>query len=161
MGTAESRPEPLIDHLRQALSHPQGHRWMQVHLSDWKGWSLAPRPPLRADSQGGRLSIWKSLPCGFLLWAHDMGKFFISLLFCKCDNLSGPMPSYLTICIPDCHTGSTIYTKRVEKSVSVATERWWMPSLCGNVCGKVPLRSLNVCLLTQKQNGARNVFLLP
>jgi len=26
MGTVESWPEPLIDHLRQALSQPQGHR---------------------------------------------------------------------------------------------------------------------------------------
>jgi len=26
MGTVESRPEPLIDHLRQALSQLQGHR---------------------------------------------------------------------------------------------------------------------------------------
>ena len=33
-----------------------------------------------------------------------MGKLFISLLLCKCDNLSGPIPIYLTICIPVCHT---------------------------------------------------------
>ena len=45
--------------------------------------------------------------------------------------------------------------------VSVATARCWMPSLIGNVYGTVPLRSLNVCLVTQKQNGPRNVFLLP
>ena len=119
MGTAESRPEPLIVHLRQALSQPQGHRWMQVHLSDWKGWSLAPRPHLRAVSQGGRLSIWESLTCGALLWAPDIGKFFISLLRCKHDNLSGPIPIYLIVCIPDCHAGSKIYTKRVEKSESL------------------------------------------
>ena len=36
MGTVESRPEPLIDHLRRVLSQPQGYRWMQFHLSDWK-----------------------------------------------------------------------------------------------------------------------------
>ena len=62
MGTVESRPEPLIDHLKRVLSQPQGHRWMQFHLSDWAGWSLAPPPPrphLRADSQGGRISIWR------------------------------------------------------------------------------------------------------
>jgi len=29
MGTVESRPEPLIDHLRQALSQPREHRWRQ------------------------------------------------------------------------------------------------------------------------------------
>jgi len=34
---------------------------MQFHLSDQKGWSLAPpRPHLRAESQGGRVSIWRS-----------------------------------------------------------------------------------------------------
>jgi len=31
-----------------------------------------------------------------------MGKLFISLLFCKYNNLSGPIPIYLTICIPVC-----------------------------------------------------------
>jgi len=34
MGTAESRPEPLTDHLRRVLSQLQGHRWTQFHLSD-------------------------------------------------------------------------------------------------------------------------------
>ena len=57
MGTVESQPEPLIDHLRGALSQLQGHRWTQFHLSD----STPPRPHLRADSQGGRISIWRSL----------------------------------------------------------------------------------------------------
>ena len=41
MGTAESWPEPLIDHLRWALSQLQEHRWRQFHLCDWKGWSQA------------------------------------------------------------------------------------------------------------------------
>ena len=91
MGTAESRPEPLIDHLRQALSQPHGHRWMQFHLSDWKGWSLAPRPHLRADSQERRLSIWKSLSldsfCEPRTWVSSLFHYFfvnviISLVLC-------------------------------------------------------------------------------
>jgi len=41
MRTVESRPEPLIDHLRRALSQLQGHRQTQFHLSNQKGWSLA------------------------------------------------------------------------------------------------------------------------
>jgi len=62
MGTAESQPEPLIDHQRQALSQPQGHRWMQFHLSDRKAPdSTPPRHHLRADSQGVRISIWRLL----------------------------------------------------------------------------------------------------
>jgi len=51
MGTVESRPEPLIDHLRQALSQLWEHRWRQF-TCDWKGWSLAPFKgwlPLRKD----------------------------------------------------------------------------------------------------------------
>jgi len=79
MGTVESRPEPLIDHLRRALSQPQGHRWTQFHLSDRKGWSLAappPRPHLRAD-------YLEIAFLGALLWAQDTGKIFISLLLCN------------------------------------------------------------------------------
>ena len=60
MGTVESQPEPLINHLRQALSQLQGHRWMQFHLSDQKPGSTPPRPHLRADSQGGRISLRRS-----------------------------------------------------------------------------------------------------
>ena len=46
-------------------------------------------------------------PLGALLWAQDMAKIFISLLLCKCSILSGPVPIYLTICIPVCHTVGT------------------------------------------------------
>ena len=93
MGTVESRPEPLIDHLRWALSQFQ----MQFHLSDWrtpfKGWL-----PTRKD-----LYLEITL-LGALLRAQDMGKLFILLLLCKCNNLSHPIPIYLTICIPVYHT---------------------------------------------------------
>ena len=58
MGTVESWPEPLIDHLRWALSQLQGHRWTQFHLRDQKA---PPLPHLRADSQGERISLWRSL----------------------------------------------------------------------------------------------------
>ena len=54
MGTVESWPEPLIDHLMWALSQLQGHRWTQFHLSDRNL-----RPHLRADSEGGRISLWR------------------------------------------------------------------------------------------------------
>jgi len=49
-------------------------------------------------------------PFGALLQAQDRGKLFISLLLCKCSNLSGSIPIYLTICIPVCHThGITLW----------------------------------------------------
>jgi len=104
MGTVESWPEPLIDHLRRALSQPQGHRWMHFHLSDQKGWSLAPRPPFKGWLPMKKVLYLEITPLEALLWAQDTGKLFISLLLCKCDNLSGPIPLYLTICIPVCHT---------------------------------------------------------
>ena len=80
MGTVESRPEPLIDHLRWALSQLQGHRWTQFHLSDRKGWSLAPFKgwlPRRKDL------YLEMLLLGALPWAQDTGKIFISLLLCN------------------------------------------------------------------------------
>jgi len=64
MGTVESQPEPLIDHLR-------GECWVscrgQVNAipPEWlegvEPGSIPPRPHLRADSQGGRISIWRAL----------------------------------------------------------------------------------------------------
>jgi len=41
MGTVESRPEPLIDHLRQALSTAVGAQVKAIQLCDQKGWSQA------------------------------------------------------------------------------------------------------------------------
>ena len=71
MGTVESRPEPLIDHLRWALSQFQ----VQFHLSDWrtpfKGWL-----PTRKD-----LYLEITL-LGALLRAQDMGNLFISFFLC-------------------------------------------------------------------------------
>ena len=42
MGTVESWPEPLIGHLRRALSQLGEHRWRLFHQCDPKGWSQAP-----------------------------------------------------------------------------------------------------------------------
>ena len=42
MGTVESWPEPLIGHLRRALSQLGEHRWREFHQCDPKGWSQAP-----------------------------------------------------------------------------------------------------------------------
>lgn len=44
---------------------------------------------------------------------------------------------------------SELYMGGAEKSAYIATERCWMPSFCGNVCGKVLLCSLGVRLLTK------------
>mgnify|MGYP001856566604 CR=1 FL=1 len=52
-GTVESRPEPLIDHLRWAESAAGAQ--VNAISPEWP-----PRPHLRADSQGGRISIWRS-----------------------------------------------------------------------------------------------------
>jgi len=112
MGTAESQPEPLIDHLRQVLSQPQGHRWMQFHLSDRKGWShapplLDPRAHLRADSQGGQIFIWRS----FLLEPFYEPRAQVSSLFhCFFVNMIISLVLYLytyspyNLYIPVCHT---------------------------------------------------------
>jgi len=82
MGTVESQPEPLIDHLRRVLSQPQRHRWRQFHLSDRKGWILA--APLLGPIKGWlprRKDLYLEIaPLGALLWVQDTGKFFISLL---------------------------------------------------------------------------------
>ena len=37
MGTVESQPEPLIDHLRRALSQPWEHRWRQFSCVTRRG----------------------------------------------------------------------------------------------------------------------------
>lgn len=55
MGTVESWPEPLIDHLRQGLGQLWEHRWRQFQPS-----STPPRPYLRADYDWGRISFWRS-----------------------------------------------------------------------------------------------------
>jgi len=85
MGTVESRPEPLIDHLRRVLSQPQGHRWRQFHLSDRKGWILA--APLLGPIKGWlpreKVLHLEITSLGALLWAQDTGKIFISLLLCN------------------------------------------------------------------------------
>ena len=69
---------------------PEG-AWLHSSSTPFNGWF-----PRRKDLY---LEI---TPLGALLWAQ--GKLFISLLFCKRNNLSGPIPVYLTICIPVCHT---------------------------------------------------------
>jgi len=71
----------------------RGGAWLHLSQTPFKGWL-----PRRKDF------YMEITPLGALLWAWDTGKFFISLLLCKCDNLSAPIPFYLTICIPVCHT---------------------------------------------------------
>jgi len=44
MGTVESQPEPLIDHLRQGPS-AIGAQVKAIHLCEQKGWNLAPPLP--------------------------------------------------------------------------------------------------------------------
>ena len=58
MGTVESQPEPLIDHLRWALCLLWEHRWRQPLW--WEGMEPgcnSPRPHLRADCHWGRFSF--------------------------------------------------------------------------------------------------------
>ena len=40
MGTAESQPEPLIDHLGKRLIQPWVHRWRQFNCVIGREWSL-------------------------------------------------------------------------------------------------------------------------
>ena len=62
----------------------RGGARLHLRLTPFKGWLLR-----RKDFY---LEI---TPLGALLWAQDMGELFISLLLCKCNNLSGPTPVYL------------------------------------------------------------------
>jgi len=41
LSTVESRPEPLIEHLETTPLSALGAQGKAIHLSDWKGWSLA------------------------------------------------------------------------------------------------------------------------
>jgi len=42
MGTAESQPEPLTEHLgAQRTRSALGAKVKAIHLCNWKGWSLA------------------------------------------------------------------------------------------------------------------------
>jgi len=68
LGTAESRPEPLIDHLKQAASQLWEHRWRQpTCVTRWvEPGSTSPRPHLRADCHPERVSSWILLLMGFL-----------------------------------------------------------------------------------------------
>jgi len=42
MGTVESQPEPLIDHLGKDWVSPERVQVKAIHLCDWKVWSLTP-----------------------------------------------------------------------------------------------------------------------
>ena len=78
MGTVESWPEPLIDHLRQGLGQLWEYRW----------------PHLRAGYHWGRISFWRSLFFGVFLCeprSSDMGKHFFF------DCLSSTMIIFPTI----------------------------------------------------------------
>jgi len=56
-----------------------------------------PRPHLRADSEGGRISIWRS-PLLELFWEpRTWVKSLFHCSFVKHNNLSGPIPVYLFI----------------------------------------------------------------
>jgi len=53
--SANSRPEPVIEHLVGRLGPPRGAQVQAVHMSDWKGWSqdpVLPRTHLRVSSGG-------------------------------------------------------------------------------------------------------------
>jgi len=71
---------------------------MQFHLSDQKGWSLAPpRPHLRAESQGGRVSIWRSP----LLEPFYKPRTWVSSLFhYSCENAVISLVLYLCTYLP-------------------------------------------------------------
>ena len=93
MGTVESRPEPLIDQPRRALSQPQEHRWRQftcvtgrdgawLHLSQtpFKGWL-----PLRKDRflEVAPLGVFICEPMTQVRTLH-----LFQIIPFQCDNLS-------------------------------------------------------------------------
>lgn len=74
MGPTESWPEPLIEHLRKGPSQHWEHRWRQFSCGTRRGGAgcTSLRPYLRADCHGGRLSGWRSLPCGVFPTSLDL-----------------------------------------------------------------------------------------
>ena len=62
---ANSRPEPVFEHLLGRQGQPRGAQVYAVHLSDWKGCSQdppLPRPRVRVGSGGEGISCQGSLP---------------------------------------------------------------------------------------------------
>ena len=61
MGTLESCPNPLIDHLRQTLNQPQEHKWRNspVWLEGVEPGTTSSRPHLRADCHWWRICFWQ------------------------------------------------------------------------------------------------------
>jgi len=82
--TVESQPEPLIDHLRQGLSHGStGEGNSCVWPEGVEPGYTSLRPHLRAECLWGRISFWRFLLCGTFhceCKSMDMDEHFFSLL---------------------------------------------------------------------------------
>ena len=94
MGTAESRPEPLIEYLWKGPVSPgsTGEGNSAVAQEGVDPGCTSPRPHLRADYNRRRISFWRSVFCGdFPVWAEIFEggwAFFSSLLPFHHVNLS-------------------------------------------------------------------------
>lgn len=69
MGTVETQPEPLIEHLRKGPGQPWEHWWRQSVCVTRRGGGgrhgcTSLKPLLRADCHWWRISGWRSIPCG-------------------------------------------------------------------------------------------------
>jgi len=134
MGTAKLQPEPLIGHLRRALSQLQEHRWRQFSCVTGRGeaWLTSPRPHLRADCHWGRISFWTLLLVEFFLWAYDMGEHFHLFLIIpfQHNNLSSCMicryqPNHTTLYICWLYNWWTKPTAITTGIVIFLEGYWW------------------------------------
>ena len=92
MGTVESRPEPLIATWGKHWISHRGTGECNFYLSDRKSGSTPSRPHLRADSQGGRISIWR---LSFLEPFYEPRTWVSSLFHCSFVNAIVSLVLYL------------------------------------------------------------------
>ena len=114
MGTVQSWPEPLIDHLRQGLGQLWEHRWRQFTY-------LTGRPHLRADYHWGRIFFWRYLLFGVFHCkprSLDISEhFFFASLFCT-------MIIFLTITPVKYHSNHATLSTQHLLTVQEDTGRW-------------------------------------
>jgi len=100
MGTVESGPQPLIDHLsKHWVSHGAQVKAIHLWLEGLEPGCTSPRPHLRADCHRGRICSWRLILVE-LLWAYNAGEYlsFISGCLFQCAYLIS-LTSLYDVCI--------------------------------------------------------------
>ena len=119
MGTVKLWPEPLIDHLRWAVSQPWQHRWRQLSCVTRRGGA---RLHLSYTPFKGWLPLRKALfleiaPFGVFLWAYDTGEHFIYFLLSLSNMIILPVIQPVKY-QPNCTTLLIVYLLTVQVQIS-------------------------------------------